>query len=162
MRSRDGSTLNQNFFDSLDSSVLDVTEAQMLPPACYVSDEFYEFEKQAIFDHEWLCIGRESWARNPGDYFTSSPINEPIVTVRGRDGVLRAFSNVCQHRAMLVAEGHGNARALLCQYHHWSYGLDGRLIGAPAMNSSSESGVEKRTAPSWPSSMEWASRPKPM
>lgn len=130
------SILNQSFFDSLDSSVLDVADAQTLPPACYVSDEFYEFEKQAIFDHEWLCIGRESWARNPGDFFTSLPNNEPVVVVRGRDGALRAFSNVCQHRAMLVAEGRGNARALLCQYHHWSYGLDGRLIGAPAMDRS--------------------------
>jgi phenylpropionate dioxygenase-like ring-hydroxylating dioxygenase large terminal subunit len=136
------SKLNQAFFDSLDSSVLDVTEAQMLPPACYVSDEFYEFEKQAIFDHEWLCVGRESWAPKPGDYFTSSHINEPIVVVRGHDGILRAFSNVCQHRAMLVAEGHGNARALLCQYHHWSYGLDGRLVGAPAMEKTS--GFDKK------------------
>ena len=127
------SILNDAFFDSLDTSVLDVTEAQMLPPACYVSDEFYEFEKKAIFDHEWLCVGREAWATKAGDYFTSSHIGEPIVVIRGRDGVLRAFSNVCQHRSMIVAEGHGNARALMCQYHHWSYGLDGKLLGAPAM-----------------------------
>jgi phenylpropionate dioxygenase-like ring-hydroxylating dioxygenase large terminal subunit len=127
------SLLNDEFFASLDSSVLDVNEAQMLPPACYVSDEFFEFEKKAIFDHEWLCVGREQWALNPGDYFTSSHIGEPIVVVRGRDNVLRAFSNVCQHRGMIVAEGHGNTRSLLCQYHHWAYGLDGKLIGAPAM-----------------------------
>lgn len=125
--------LNDAFFASLDSSIGDVNEAQMLPPACYVSEEVFEFEKSAIFDHEWLCVGRESWAANPGDFFTSTHINEPIVVTRGRDGVLRAFSNVCQHRAMLVAEGHGNARSLLCQYHHWAYGLDGKLIGAPAM-----------------------------
>jgi len=127
------SILNDSFFDSLDSSALDVADAQMLPPACYVSDEFYEFEKKAIFDHEWLCVGRESWAAEPGQYFTSSHIGEPIVVVRGQDAKLRAFSNVCQHRAMLVAEGHGSARALICQYHHWSYGLDGKLLGAPAM-----------------------------
>jgi nitrite reductase/ring-hydroxylating ferredoxin subunit len=127
------SILTDSFFDSLDSSVLDVTEAQMLPPDCYVSDEFYEFEKKAIFDREWLCVGRESWAPNPGDYFTSQHIAEPIVVVRGHDGVLRAFSNVCQHRAMIVAEGHGTTRSLVCQYHHWAYGLDGKLIGAPAM-----------------------------
>jgi phenylpropionate dioxygenase-like ring-hydroxylating dioxygenase large terminal subunit len=127
------SILNQEFFDSLESSVLEVTQAQMLPPACYVSDEFYEFEKGAIFDHEWLCVGRESWASKSGEYFTSSHINEPIVVVRGRDDVLRAFSNVCQHRANLVAEGHGTARVLMCRYHHWCYGLDGKLIGAPAM-----------------------------
>lgn len=125
--------LDDAFFESLDTSVLDVNDAQMLPPACYVSGEFYEFEKKAIFDHEWLCVGRESWAANPGEYFTSHHIGEPIVVTRAQDGVLRAFSNVCQHRAMLVAEGHGTARTLLCQYHHWSYALDGKLIGAPAM-----------------------------
>jgi len=126
--------LDDAFFASLDTSTLEVNSAQMLPPECYVSDEFYEFEKGALFDREWLCVGREAWAMKPGDYFTSSHIGEPIVVVRGNDGVLRAFSNVCQHRAMLVAEGHGNARNLLCQYHHWAYGFDGRLIGAPAMD----------------------------
>jgi nitrite reductase/ring-hydroxylating ferredoxin subunit len=127
------SLLNDAFFDSLDSSALDVNDAQMLPPLCYTSAEFFEFEKKAVFDHEWLCIGRESWAPNPGDYWTCTHIGEPLVIIRGNDGVLRAMSNVCQHRAMLVAEGHGHARALLCQYHHWSYALDGKLLGAPAM-----------------------------
>jgi len=125
--------LNDAFFESLDSSVLDVNEAQMLPPQCYVSEDFFEFEKRAIFDHEWLCVGREQWAPTPGAYFTSMHVGEPIVVVRGNDSVLRAFSNVCQHRAMLVAEGRGKARSLVCQYHHWAYGLDGKLIGAPAM-----------------------------
>lgn len=128
------SMLTQDFFDSLDSSVVDVNEAQMLPPACYFDPAFFDFEKRAVFDGEWLCVGREAWAMKPGDYFTSSHVNEPIVVTRGQDGVLRAFSNVCQHRAMILAEGHGNGRALLCQYHHWSYGLDGQLLGAPAMD----------------------------
>jgi phenylpropionate dioxygenase-like ring-hydroxylating dioxygenase large terminal subunit len=128
------SVMTQAFFDSLGSSATDVNEAQMLPPQCYVAPEFFEFEKDAVFDREWLCVGREAWAAKPGDYFTSSHIGEPIVVTRGTDGVLRAFSNVCQHRAMLIAEDHGNARALLCQYHHWSYSLDGKLLGAPAMD----------------------------
>ena len=117
----------------MDASDQDVNRAQMLPPQCYVSDEFFQFEKDTIFQREWLCVGRESWASKPGDFFTSTYVGEPIVIVRGGDGVLRAMSNVCQHRAMLVAEGRGNARALKCQYHHWSYALDGQLIGAPDM-----------------------------
>lgn len=125
--------LTQAFFESLGSSAIDVNEAQMLPPACYVDPEFFEFEKEAVFDREWLCVGREAWAMKPGDYFTSSHIDEPIVVTRGQDGVLRAFSNVCQHRAMILAEGHGSGRALVCQYHHWSYDLKGQLLGAPAM-----------------------------
>ena len=121
------------FFDSFDSSVRDVNESETLPPACYVSEEFFEFERRALFDHEWLCVGREAWAQRPGDYFTTAHAAEPIVVLRDNAGALRAFSNVCRHRGMLLAEAHGNTRNLLCQYHHWCYGLDGKLIGAPAM-----------------------------
>lgn len=128
-----GSVLNDKFFESLSTSVLGVEDAVMLPPACYTDREFYEFEKDAVFFHEWLCIGRENWVPNPGDFFTTRIVDEPIVVSRDRDGQLHAMSSVCQHRAMLVAEGHGNARGFLCPYHHWSYGLDGRLLAAPAM-----------------------------
>ena len=125
--------LDDAFFASLDSSVRDLTEAETLPPACYVDAHFYEFEKEAVFNHEWLCVGRESWAAEAGDYFTTSIIGEPIVVARTRQNELVAMSSVCQHRGMLVAEGSGNARGFLCPYHHWTYGLDGRLVNAPAM-----------------------------
>ena len=125
--------LDDAFFASLDSSVRDLTEAETLPPACYVDADFYEFEKEAVFNHEWLCVGRESWAAEAGDYFTTSIIGEPIVVARTRQNELVAMSSVCQHRGMLVAEGSGNARGFLCPYHHWTYGLDGRLVNAPAM-----------------------------
>ena len=128
------SLLNDAFFASFDSSVRDVNEAQTLPPAIYVDEEFFEFEKEAIFNHEWLCVARESWIPNPGDFYTTMHIGEPIVVVRNRDGVVQALSSVCQHRGMLVAEGRGNASELICPYHHWTYSLDGDLIGAPAMN----------------------------
>jgi nitrite reductase/ring-hydroxylating ferredoxin subunit len=125
--------LNDAFFASLSSSAKDVSEAQSLPPACYVDRDFYEFEKEAVFNHEWLCVGREEWVKEPGDYFTSSIIDEPIVVARTRKGELKAMSSVCQHRGMLVAEGYGNTRGFLCPYHHWTYGLDGHLVNAPAM-----------------------------
>jgi phenylpropionate dioxygenase-like ring-hydroxylating dioxygenase large terminal subunit len=121
------------FFDSLASSVGPVETARSLPPACYTDAEFYAFEKEAIFYREWLCVGRESWLAAPGDYFTVTHANEPMILARGKDGVIRAMSAVCQHRAMLVAEGHGQAKAFVCPYHHWTYGLDGKLVGAPAM-----------------------------
>ncbi|OCC24442.1 (2Fe-2S)-binding protein [Croceicoccus estronivorus] len=124
---------NDAFFNSLDSSILPVDEAEMLPPACYTDANFFEFEKEHIFAHEWLCVGRKEWVEKPGDYFTGMHMGEPFVVVHGRDGVIRAMSTVCQHRAMLVAEGHGNTRTFLCPYHHWAYALDGQLIGAPAM-----------------------------
>ena len=126
--------LTEEFFEDLNSSTLSVEEAQTLPPVCYTDREFFEFEKEALFNHEWLCVGRESWVANPGDYFTTSIVGEPVVVVRTREGELRAMSSVCQHRAMLVAEGCGNAHGFTCPYHHWSYALDGRLVGAPAMD----------------------------
>lgn len=124
---------NDTFFEELGSSILSVQKAQALPPLCYTDQGFYEFEKEALFNHEWLCVGRESWVANAGDYFTTRIIGEPLVIARNRAGEIRAMSAVCQHRAMLVAEGHGNTRAFLCPYHHWAYSLDGELIGAPAM-----------------------------
>ncbi|GAA5233778.1 Rieske 2Fe-2S domain-containing protein [Verticiella sediminum] len=122
------------FFDGLSSSALRTEQAETLPPLCYTDEAFFEFEKEALFNHEWLCVGRESWVAEPGDYFTTSIIGEPLIIARNRQGAIRAMSAVCQHRAMLVAEGRGKARAFLCPYHHWSYSLDGELIGAPAMD----------------------------
>ncbi|MGQ0836111.1 MAG: aromatic ring-hydroxylating oxygenase subunit alpha [Gammaproteobacteria bacterium] len=127
------SFLNDGFFAGLDSSDLPIEDAESLPPLCYTDERFYEFEKEAVFNHEWLCVGRESWLRNPGDYFTTSIIDEPLIVCRDLEGGLRAMSAVCQHRAMLVAEGSGNARGFVCPYHHWTYSLDGCLANAPAM-----------------------------
>lgn len=126
--------LTDKFFDSFASSVKPTEEAETLPPEIYTSQEFFAFEKEAIFYHEWLCAGREEWLPNSGDYITATHANEPIIVTRDREGGLQAMSAVCQHRAMLVAEGKGNARAFICPYHHWTYDLDGKLVGAPAMN----------------------------
>jgi len=124
------------FFDSLASSIQPVGEANMLPPLCYTDAAFYEFEKAALFDREWLCVGRESWVSQPGDYFTTSIVGEPLLIARNAEGLIRAMSAVCQHRAMLVAEGHGQRSSFVCPYHHWAYSLDGALLGAPAMDRS--------------------------
>jgi phenylpropionate dioxygenase-like ring-hydroxylating dioxygenase large terminal subunit len=128
------SILNEQLFASFEASIRDIDNAEMLPPVCYTDAGFYEFEKDAIFNREWLCVGRESWALEPGAFFTTTHAGEPIVVARNRQGVLKAFSTVCQHRAMLVAEGHGRTKTFLCSYRHWVYSLDGQLIGAPAMD----------------------------
>ncbi|SFG27290.1 Phenylpropionate dioxygenase, large terminal subunit [Novosphingobium sp. CF614] len=126
--------LTDQFFDSFASSIEDTLKADTLPPACYTDQEFFRFERDAIFHREWLCVGRVEWLEKPGDYFTVTHAQEPIIVALDREGQLNAMSAVCQHRAMLVAEGAGNARAFVCPYHHWTYDLDGALIGAPAMN----------------------------
>jgi phenylpropionate dioxygenase-like ring-hydroxylating dioxygenase large terminal subunit len=127
------SILNDEFFDSFASSVLDISLAESLPPECYVDREFFEFEKKTMFFKEWLCVGRESWVKEPGDYFTAKHVGEPLVITRTKDGEVAAMSAVCQHRGMLVAEGRGHARGLICPYHHWFYSLTGELMAAPEM-----------------------------
>ena len=121
------------FFDAMQSSILDVNQSETLSPACYTDPSFFELEREAIFLREWLCVGREAWIREPGEYFTASHVGEPLIIVRNQDGRIKALSAVCQHRAMLVAEGSGKTRSFLCPYHHWAYSLDGQLLGAPAM-----------------------------
>jgi phenylpropionate dioxygenase-like ring-hydroxylating dioxygenase large terminal subunit len=127
------SILDDEFFESFSSSVLDISEAESLPPACYVDEEFFDFEKKTLFSKEWLCVGRESWVKEPGDFFTSKHIDEPLVITRTKTGEIAAMSAVCQHRGMLVAEGRGHARGLVCPYHHWFYSLTGELVAAPEM-----------------------------
>jgi phenylpropionate dioxygenase-like ring-hydroxylating dioxygenase large terminal subunit len=126
--------MNDEFFRSLDSSNRDVNEAETLPPVCYSDPAFFEFEKESIFYREWLCVGREAWVKKPGDYFTAMQVGEPLIIARNRNGELKGMSAVCQHRAMLVAEGQGNTRSFRCPYHHWTYSLDGDLVAAPEMD----------------------------
>lgn len=139
--------LNQQLFDSMESSIGDINRAETLPPVCYTDSNFYEFEKDAVFGAEWLCVGREDWVKNPGDYFNTIVVDEPILVSRARDNTLHAMSSVCQHRAMLVSEGRGNTRGFVCPYHHWVYTLDGRLRGAPAMEQACEFHREKNGLP---------------
>ena len=121
------------FLAALEASTVDVNEAITLPPACYTSEEFLAFERQAIFERDWLCIGHEGQIPNAGDYFCVQLFEEPLVAVRGTDDVVRVMSSVCRHRGMVVAEGSGNGSSFRCPYHFWVYGLDGQLLGAPAM-----------------------------
>ena len=118
---------------SFDASTSPVAEACTLPAELYTSEDFLAFEKRALFDHEWLCVGVASAIPEPGDWFTATVNDEPLIIARGKDGEIRAMSAVCQHRAMQVCEGAGSDTTFTCPYHHWIYGLDGRLLGAPAM-----------------------------
>jgi phenylpropionate dioxygenase-like ring-hydroxylating dioxygenase large terminal subunit len=107
--------------------------ARAMPKSVYVSAEFAALERAHIFAREWLCAGRAEALPNPGDYLTMSLAGEPVIVLRDGEGRLRAMSNVCRHRMSTLLEGRGNARSIVCPYHAWTYGLDGRLRGAPAM-----------------------------
>jgi choline monooxygenase len=109
----------------------DLARAQTLPARWYVAPEFLELEKEKIFWRSWQLVGRIDMVKRPGDYFTYDLLGEPLLITRGSDQRLRAFYNVCRHRAGPVAVGKGNRKSLQCRYHGWTYGLDGWLLAAP-------------------------------
>jgi len=108
----------------------DIARAWTLPAHFYTDSSSLAAEKEKIFARTWQVVGHASQVRNPGDYFTTDLIGEPLVLVRGLDGRLRGFYNVCRHRAGPAAEGCGSRKLFRCGYHGWTYGLDGALLGA--------------------------------
>lgn len=108
--------------------------ARAMPGPFYTDENFLAVEEQAIFRKEWVCLGHEDEIRDPGDYFTTELVGEPLLVVRGKDGQVRVLSNVCRHRGNIVASGRGNARLFSCAYHAWGYGQDGALVAAPLMD----------------------------
>lgn len=104
-----------------------------IPIGRYTSDEFWELERQHLWPRTWVMAGRAEQIPNPGDYFTFDDLAQPILVVRGKDGVVRAFYNTCQHRgAPVVRDPKGSARNLRCQYHGWTYDIThGELVSVP-------------------------------
>lgn len=111
--------------------------AHTLPSNFYTNPAFLEQEQEKIFSCTWQLVGKVDQVSSPGDYFTTTVANEPVVVVCGKDFKIRSFSNVCRHRAGPVASGQGNSRFFQCLYHAWTYGIDGKLLGTPEF-----SGVE--------------------
>jgi choline monooxygenase len=125
---------------------LDVSEqiecAHTLGSRFYTDPAILEIEKARIFRRTWQLVGTLSHAcgqvncakrtiADPESFFTADLGGEPVVVVRDKQGTLRAFSNVCRHRAGPIASGSGCMNVLRCGYHGWTYTLDGRLIGTP-------------------------------
>ena len=134
---------------------LDVNEqiecAQTLASRFYTDAQILEIEREKIFRRTWQLVGTldqpcgevvagegtperktvRPTIADPESYFTADVAGEPVIVVRDKAGTLRAFSNVCRHRAGPIALGSGCKNVLRCQYHGWTYTLDGRLIGTP-------------------------------
>jgi len=105
-----------------------------LPQAFYRDPGIYEFDVAAVFGRSWLMLGFEAELPSPGSYFSLTIGRHPILVVRGRDGVIRGFHNICRHRgAQICLEGNGKLVRIVCPYHKWTYELDGRLVGAARM-----------------------------
>jgi phenylpropionate dioxygenase-like ring-hydroxylating dioxygenase large terminal subunit len=103
-----------------------------LPGWIYHDQEFFDLEMARIFRPSWQIVCHVGEIANPGEYRTIDYLGESVVVIRGDDGRVRAFTNVCRHRAMRLVEGpSGCAKKLVCPYHAWVFETDGRLTGVP-------------------------------
>lgn len=124
MHSHIGTDLPADFCRDLDN-------AYTLPASYYTAEAVFQYEKEHIFAKAWLCLCHGSELASPNSYVTRKIVGENLVAVRGRDGVLRAFYNVCPHRGHELFKDSGVAKNVVsCPYHAWTFKLDGELAVA--------------------------------
>ena len=108
--------------------------AASTPPGSFYTDEqILQQELDRFFYRSWLNVGREEQIPEPGDFFTKEIGDESVLVVRGTDGKVRAFYNICRHRGtrLIVDESGKRMRSVVCPYHAWTYSTEGALVGAP-------------------------------
>jgi choline monooxygenase len=132
--------------DTYRATRLPVSLASTLTPDAYTSDEFFELERERVFRRGWVAAACASEVAQPGDAVVVELAGRSAIVVRGQDGALRAFENVCRHRGSRLLEP-GRCRLerhIKCPYHSWAYALDGRLLGTPLFTADSEVPVDQR------------------
>ncbi len=130
---------------------LPLNRARTLPAQAYTSEEFFDWENTHLLRGGWQCVAHVSQIPQPGDFLNLDLLGEPLIVVRGKDGLVRVLSRVCPHRAMDImpegfgydghgpaeakpdAAGCGHTRIFLCPYHAWTFELDGGLKACPEM-----------------------------
>lgn len=111
---------------------LPLEQAWTIPAPWYTDARIAELEQESVFARTWQVAGRIDQAVEAGSYFTANVAGEPVVVIRGEDGQLRAFLNVCRHHAAAVATAPaGKTSHFRCPYHGWTYATDGSLKGMP-------------------------------
>ena len=109
-----------------------VASASTIPATWYTDERVFHLEKETVFGQSWQFAARLDQLRESGNYVTTEIAGEPIVIVRGNDGEVRGFFNVCRHHAAAVmTETAGRANQMRCPYHGWTYSLEGELKGTP-------------------------------
>lgn len=110
-------------------------KAKTLPARYYTDPRVFAQELERFYCGSWICVGRADIIPEPGDYFLREIAGESLIVVRNDGGKVEAFYNVCRHRGTrLCSSSHGRFNGRIqCPYHGWTYGLDGRLLGAPHM-----------------------------
>jgi len=123
-------------FSPADLEVVPVTRSDTIPSSWYTDPAFHQVDRDAVFAQSWQNIGAADQVREPGQFLVGTVADNPVIVVRDQDGELRAFYNVCKHRGGPLALCDGQAKSLRCQYHGWTYLLDGSLRGVPKMDRS--------------------------
>ena len=121
------------FHDSF--TIKPIERAETIPAQWYTDPAFHEIDREILFAHTWQFVAHDSQLHAPGAYVTAEVAGNPIIVVRGKDGAVRAFYNVCRHRGgPLAMDESGCVNVLQCKYHGWTYMLDGSLRGVPKFN----------------------------
>ena len=114
-----------------------------LPARCYVGGDAAALDRRAVFARSWQLVAHAAQLADAGDHVVAEIAGVPLVILRGDDGELRALHNVCRHRAGPLASCDGRgAKRLRCQYHGWTYALDGRLLSAPEMGDAQDFAID--------------------
>ena len=123
---------NHNEFQDI-SKGFDTNPAKSmsLRKEAYVDPRWHGVDLEAIIAKTWQWVCHVEKLREPGAYVTIDIAGKPIAVVRDKEGALRAFYNVCKHRAHELLKGEGNVNRIMCPYHAWVYKLDGQLVRAP-------------------------------
>ncbi|WED97098.1 aromatic ring-hydroxylating oxygenase subunit alpha [Mycobacteroides chelonae] len=127
-------TVDREPLAQLDAATIEkqLAAGRVLPPAFYNDESIRRLEDQLIFRHAWQMVCAELDVREPGQYATTEIASVPVVVVRDKERILRAFVNICTHRANpIMTERSGTCRLMQCGYHGWAFGLDGQLTGVP-------------------------------
>lgn len=121
-------------FESIQALLQQDRKGHTLPRELYVGEDAFQFDTQVMLKSVWLYACTAAHVKNPGDYFVFEVGHNAIIIVRGRDNEIHAFWNSCRHRgAKICVEQRGRTPRLMCPYHQWTYGLDGKLLAARSM-----------------------------
>ena len=125
----------------MDMRVTQEPPVKALAPRFYTDPGIYQEMREKIFFKSWHYVCHETRVPEPGDYCAFELLDQDLFVIRGRDGRIRCFYNVCQHRGHTLVQDSGRTKTLVCPYHAWTYELTGKLRGAP--NSQKVPGFDK-------------------
>ena len=118
-------------FEENDLAIAPIERSQTIPSAWYTQPDYLALDNAAVFSRTWQPVGYLGQLEKAGDYLLATVADDPIIVIRGKDLKLRAFFNVCRHRGGPISTENGTCKVMQCQYHGWTYLLDGSLRGVP-------------------------------